>query len=117
MVGSLVVIVNPTSGGGRGARWGIAAVRLLKERGVHTTVVVGVDAEDASRRAHHVLTRPPADDEPRAGIVAVGGDGLVHLALNAALAHDVPLGLVPAGTGNDFARAVGAPRVVGRRRG
>jgi diacylglycerol kinase (ATP) len=49
-------------------------------------------------------------DAVRAGvrrIVVVGGDGLVHLAVQAAAGTDVVLGIVPFGTGNDFARALG----------
>lgn len=42
--------------------------------------------------------------------VVVGGDGSLHLAVNRILAlglHDVPVGLVPLGTGNDLARGLG----------
>ena len=40
-------------------------------------------------------------------LIAVGGDGLVNLCLQKVAEKDVILGVVPAGTGNDFARAVG----------
>jgi diacylglycerol kinase (ATP) len=40
-------------------------------------------------------------------LVAVGGDGLVRIAVRAVAETDVILGLVPQGTGNDFARALG----------
>ena len=40
-------------------------------------------------------------------LVAVGGDGTVHLALQAVAGTPIVLGIVPAGTGNDFARAFG----------
>jgi diacylglycerol kinase (ATP) len=43
-------------------------------------------------------------------LVVVGGDGMVHLGLQAVGGTDVPFGVAPAGTGNDFARAVGVPR-------
>ena len=47
-------------------------------------------------------------------VVAVGGDGSLHAAVQAlfdldALDPDEPLGLIPLGTGNDFARTVGIP--------
>ncbi|MFG1924806.1 diacylglycerol kinase family protein [Cryptosporangium sp. NPDC048952] len=44
------------------------------------------------------------------GVVAVGGDGTAHLALQAVAGTQVPLGLVPLGTGNDLADAVGVPK-------
>lgn len=40
-------------------------------------------------------------------LVAVGGDGVVHIAVNAAAESQTVLGVVPLGTGNDFARALG----------
>ena len=40
-------------------------------------------------------------------LVACGGDGTVHLALNAIASTDVELAVVPLGTGNDFARYLG----------
>ena len=42
----------------------------------------------------------------------MGGDGMAHLGLNAAAGTEATLGLIPAGTGNDFARGVGVPRTV-----
>jgi diacylglycerol kinase (ATP) len=41
--------------------------------------------------------------------VAVGGDGTVHLGLQAVAGRDTPFGVVPAGTGNDFASCTGVP--------
>jgi diacylglycerol kinase (ATP) len=40
-------------------------------------------------------------------VVACGGDGTVHLALNALPNLDIPLAVIPMGTGNDFARHLG----------
>lgn len=96
-----VVVVNPTAGGGRGAVWGVKTVSELRARGEDVRVVIGTSVVDAERRARAALTKPTA------GIVTVGGDGVVNLGLNLANEHDLPLGIVPAGTGNDFARAVG----------
>ena len=42
-------------------------------------------------------------------IVAVGGDGTVNEVLNGLDRPDVALGIIPAGTANDFARQVGIP--------
>ena len=47
-------------------------------------------------------------------LVVVGGDGMVHLGVNALAGSGmpfgtVPLGIVPTGTGNDMARALGVP--------
>src|SRR6185312_9220033 len=47
--------------------------------------------------------------EGAAHVVAVGGDGTVHQALQAVAGRPVGFGVVPAGTGNDFAAGTGVP--------
>ena len=42
-------------------------------------------------------------------LVVAGGDGVISLALQALARSDIPLGIVPAGTGNDHAREYGLP--------
>jgi lipid kinase YegS len=42
-------------------------------------------------------------------VVAVGGDGTVNEVINGLDTSDVPLGIIPLGTANDFARQVGIP--------
>lgn len=49
-----------------------------------------------------------------AGLVVVGGDGAVHLGVNVVAGTMLPLGIVPAGTGNDIARALHVPADVDR---
>ena len=44
-------------------------------------------------------------------LVAVGGDGLVNLCLQYLAQSGLTLGVIPAGTGNDFARAVGVNKM------
>ncbi len=66
-------------------------------------MVVGRDADEAFDRVRNRV----ADGVD--GLVAVGGDGLVNIALQVVAGTDVPLGIVPAGTGNDIARALGLP--------
>ena len=75
---------------------------------------------DHLRAAHHevatleatsaVASRAVAAEAVAGGaerIVAVGGDGLVRIALDAVAETGTVLGIVPQGTGNDFARALG----------
>ena len=59
--------------------------------------------------ATHVARDAAGRDEV---VVALGGDGLVGK-LAGALSGSAPLGVVPAGRGNDFARALGIPEDVG----
>jgi diacylglycerol kinase (ATP) len=97
----IAVLVNPTSGRGRGARLMQPVSDLLREGGLEPDVVVGRDGDEAFDR---LRDRVAAGVD---GVVAVGGDGLVNIALQVVGGTEVPLGIVPAGTGNDIARSLG----------
>lgn len=49
----------------------------------------------------------PADSDPADIILIFGGDGTIHRHLGALVRLEVPVLVVPAGSGNDFARALG----------
>ncbi|MFI6736473.1 diacylglycerol/lipid kinase family protein [Nonomuraea sp. NPDC050451] len=99
----LALLVNPAARGGRTLRLLEPVARRLRAGGAELSVIVGDDAADALARAcTAVAERPDA-------LVAFGGDGLVHLAVQAVAGTDVPLGIIPAGTGNDIAAALGVP--------
>lgn len=99
------LVVNPTAGRGRCARALPKIRRILAERGVDATYLFTTCRGDAERMARESIARGARL------VVAVGGDGTLHEVANAILKTpgdpDVTLGLVPFGTGNDFARAVG----------
>ncbi len=103
MTRRIALLVNPASGGGRGARLLEPVAARLRDAGADVDVVVGRDADDAAVQVRHRVARGVD------GVVAVGGDGLVHLALQVVGGTHVPLGIVPAGTGNDVARSLGLP--------
>lgn len=104
VAGELVVLVNPAARGGRTLRMLDPVVRRLREGERPVSVIMGTTPEDALERACMAVA-----EEPEA-LVAFGGDGLVHLALQAVAGTDVPLGIIPAGTGNDIADALGIPK-------
>jgi diacylglycerol kinase (ATP) len=98
------LLINPSAGRGRGAHAGHAAAAALRERGLRVRELVGRDGDEAAD-----LLAAAVDDGPD-GLVVVGGDGMVHLAVQQLAGTTVPLGVVPAGTGNDVARYLGVPR-------
>ncbi|MFC6013207.1 diacylglycerol kinase family protein [Nocardia lasii] len=101
----VLVVTNPHSGSGRGDGVAEAVLGELGARGVEVT---RVRAPSADESVAQVRTALAGDDRPDA-VLCVGGDGLMNVLL-AAVAHSgVPLGLVPAGTGNDLARELGIP--------
>jgi diacylglycerol kinase (ATP) len=99
----IALFVNPTAGRGRGARAAQPAARVLREAGHRVRIVVGEDADDALARARQAVAGGVG------ALIAVGGDGMVSLALQVVGGTDTPLGVVAAGTGNDFARVSGLP--------
>jgi diacylglycerol kinase (ATP) len=91
----VALLANLAAGGGLDPAPLLAAMR---EHGADVTVF-GCEAAD--------LARVPAAGPER--IVVAGGDGTVAAAAELAGRLDVPLGAIPAGTANDFARAAGLP--------
>ncbi|MFD9337872.1 diacylglycerol kinase [Streptomyces sp. NPDC060028] len=103
MTAEITLFVNPTAGRGRGAHAAQPAASALRAAGFAVRTVVGADAEDALARLRIAVR------EGTGAVIAVGGDGMVSLALQALAGTLVPLGVVAVGTGNDFARSLGLP--------
>lgn len=99
----MALLTNPTSGKGRGARGREAALDVLRGTDVEVLDLVGADADEALALARSAV--PDVD-----ALVVCGGDGLVHLAVQALAGTGTALGVVPAGTGNDVARYLDLPR-------
>ena len=99
----VAVLTNPASGHGYAPRAAERAIARLHRRGVDVIAIAGTDAHHARRLTEGAL------DRGMEALVVVGGDGIVSLALQVLAGGDVPLGIVPAGTGNDHARALGLP--------
>ena len=97
------VLVNPTSGKGRVSRHAAEVLSGLAARGDHVVAIQG----DSAAHARALLAS--AVVEGLDALVAVGGDGTVHLALQAVVGTPTALGIVPLGTGNDAATALGIP--------
>ncbi len=96
------IIVNPSAGRGRGLAHLDAVVEALAAGGRSVEVL-------RSETAGHARTL--VDAVPDGGtVVAMGGDGTIHELLPACLARELQLGLVPCGSGDDFAFALGIPR-------
>jgi diacylglycerol kinase (ATP) len=102
-ISRVTVLTNPASGHGNAPHAAETAIAQLQRRGVDVVAIVGSDADHARR-----LLRTAVDDGTDA-LVVVGGDGVITDALQALAHSDIPLGIVPAGTGNDHAREFGLP--------
>ncbi|MGV9777839.1 diacylglycerol kinase [Streptosporangium sp. NPDC003464] len=104
MPGEIAVLANPAARGGRSRGLLEPVLNRLRRDGAEVSVIVGESADDALERACTAVAEGPD------ALVAFGGDGLVHLAVQAVAGTDVPLGVIPAGTGNDIAGALGLPK-------
>lgn len=97
-----VLIVNPSSGGGRGGKLLPAVERELDHARLSHRTVVTRDLE------HGVSTALAAADAGEVPVV-MSGDGLIGQVGGALARGDSPMGVIPGGRGNDFARVVGIP--------
>lgn len=97
------VIVNPTAGRGAARRAESPVVRAFRAQGW----AVDVSRTDAPGHARELAMQ--AVRQGARHVIAVGGDGTVHEVANGLLDTDADaaLGVVPIGSGNDFAKIVG----------
>lgn len=98
----VVVLVNPAAGTGIRDDLGASSARAGLDLDLHV-IRASSAGELAAAGALEVERGVDA-------LVVQGGDGMVHLGVGLVAGTDVPLGIVPNGTGNDFARAAGIPR-------
>ncbi|XAS66230.1 YegS/Rv2252/BmrU family lipid kinase [Micrococcaceae bacterium Sec5.7] len=104
----IAVAINPRASFGARQHAGEQVVEHLRSAGEDVLVL---------RKGSYAQLAAAVDEALVSGIgalVVVGGDGMVHLAVNALAGSaspfgTVPLGIVPSGTGNDMARALGLP--------
>lgn len=100
-MGPVVVIANPSAGRGKAGRLIGKVDRALQSAGLVHRIRVSESAEDLERSARQ-------EAEEGTPIVAVlGGDGSVGLAANGLLGTEATLAVLPSGTADDFARAIG----------
>ena len=100
----IALVINPGAGRGSAVRSGGDAARVLGERAEVTALrPVGGAAGSLAALVRAAGERPDA-------VVVCGGDGIVHLAANVLAGGDVPLGVLPCGTGNDTADLLGMAR-------
>ncbi|WP_435830784.1 diacylglycerol kinase [Polymorphospora rubra] len=99
----LAVLVNPTAGRARHSGRLPDVLDRLATAGRPLRLLDAATPEQALARCRAAVA------DGVAGLVAVGGDGTVHQALQAVAGTGVPFGPVPAGTGNDFAADTGFP--------
>ena len=106
----LTLVVNERSGGGRAGRILPKVARRIREQ--VPTAELHIVSSSSWTEAEKLTRTAALEARPEDALLVMGGDGMAHLGLNAAAGTKATLGLIPAGTGNDFARGIGVPRTV-----
>lgn len=109
----IAVAVNPRASFGRARHAGQDAAAYFRAAGAEVLLLCADSYAGLAQAVEDAL------ESGVDALVVVGGDGMVHLGLNAIAGagagagagarRRVPLGIIPAGTGNDTARSLGLP--------
>ncbi|WP_435735916.1 diacylglycerol kinase family protein [Cellulosimicrobium sp. PMB13] len=102
------LVVNPTAGRGRGRTGGERTAAALRSAG-HDVVDLSAPSLALAQESADAAVRGHQGRHGVDALVVVGGDGMVHLGVNAVAGTRTPLGIVAVGTGNDFAHALAIP--------
>jgi diacylglycerol kinase (ATP) len=102
-IGRVTLLTNPMAGHGNAPHAAERAVARFQECGVDVTEIVGRDPTHARELVDGALAHGTD------ALVVAGGDGVISLALQSLAHSSIPLGIIPAGTGNDHAREYGIP--------
>ena len=97
------LVINPVAGQGKGTTVGTYVAGWLTQRKIPYTLITGPSSTSLADQLGNFLEKSSDCD----GVIAVGGDGLLHLVLQKVVPAQVPIALIPAGTGNDFVRTLG----------
>jgi diacylglycerol kinase (ATP) len=101
--GQVAVLVNPTAGRGRHREQLPAVLDTLRGAGREVQILDAETVTDALAACRAAV------DSGAGALVTVGGDGTLHLGLQAVAGTGTPFGVIPAGTGNDFVIDLGLP--------
>jgi len=99
---TIALMMNLKAGVGRTHRLADYVFQQFELNGLPYEFVHGNSADDAIEKVTARITEFSA-------VVAVGGDGSVHTAAQVAYKHNLPLGIIASGSGDDVARACGLP--------
>ena len=97
------LVINPVSGQGRGSTVGTYVAGYLSQRLIEYSIITGKTSQSLADHLRFFIQKNPQCE----GVIAVGGDGLLHVILQIVVPAKIPFTVIPAGTGNDFVRTLG----------
>ncbi len=98
-----LLVVNSKAGKGRASKLANQFEELLNSNNLPYEIIKESTYEDTVTKYRLSIASGKFNK-----VIAIGGDGLVNLCLQEIAERNIGLAVVPAGTGNDFARAVGS---------
>lgn len=99
----ILFIVNPVAGKGKSN----SVVKNIKEKMMAFNVPYKIKMTTRKKEAEEIAKNAVCNGYKK--IVAVGGDGTIYEVVNGIVGSKALLGVIAAGTGNDFVRTVGIP--------
>lgn len=101
-----LLVANESAGKGKALQLASQFIDLLSQANLKFTLINEKSYEKTVEKLKAELSTNSYNK-----VIAVGGDGLVNLCLQHLAQSGLTLGVIPAGTGNDFARAVGVNKM------
>lgn len=102
----LFFVINRMSGSGKAVKaWRIVEEQLQQRQMIYEAVF-STSAEEARESIRGAARQ---HSQQISCVIVVGGDGTVHGLLPVLIETNLPLGIIPAGSGNDFARGLSIP--------
>ena len=98
------IICNPIAGNGRARKIGEQIRGILQDKGIPFRMFW------TEHPGHAAILAKEASEARVETVLSVGGDGTAFETAQGLIGSDTALGLIPAGTGNDFAKALGSPK-------
>ena len=97
-----LLLINPNSGNGRGEKVG----RIVEEELAALDVEYIDISANSAMQSQENLKRRLVSSQSFEGLFLVGGDGTLNIAIQELVKTSLGVALIPAGTGNDFARTL-----------
>ena len=97
-----LLLINPNSGNGRGEKVG----RIVEEELAALDVEYIDISANSAMQCQENLKRRLVSSQSFEGLFLVGGDGTLNIAIQELVKTSLGVALIPAGTGNDFARTL-----------
>lgn len=101
-INMLILAINPSSGKGKARQRAEQAENILRNSGIQTHAIRGESLDDFRVKLLLAL-----ESNDVSGVIAFGGDGFIHEIIQHVAPRSIALGVIPCGTGNDFARSLG----------